>query len=235
LRPRFIHELGDIHLRRIFEIHLVIHQASRLDQSRLLQIPAGNKNPRRNGGERDALAGDFFQRPGDSRREISEFDRVADFRVELRQQTFLDQRPAAVAELIRRFRWFGFDVSVKRKAAAQSPQLDEPRVFAARKKDHRREGGFAGLFAAEFLQQRLGVGRKCLAGADGQIRAQQTFGLFLNCSLQIDAKGTDGGQCRDAERDGTRKEQQPATAHAAVAPGHRPRPMRNQMREKPAR
>src|SRR5256885_16629149 len=109
------------------------------------QILKRNVNTGRGRPGRRCLARHFLNRTGNREFQVADLDWVADLGVELKEQTFFENRLAAVAKFAGSRRWRRFHRTVKRKVAAEGADARETRPAAFRKRRHRREAYFSRL------------------------------------------------------------------------------------------
>ena len=120
----------------------------------------------------------------------------------MRQQAFFGQQTAdGLPESGPGIGRFGFQFSVKWKAAVQGMDLHEPGIFGAWKERHGGQRNLPGLFAAEVLEQAFVFRRECLLRLEHKVGAQQCLGLFLDGLFQIGAQRADRRQRGDAQND----------------------------------
>ncbi len=148
-RDRIVLEPGLLDLRREFfhlgrhinagrELHEIeiAREAARLEQISPRQVLQWNVNPWRKARRRRGFSRHFGQCTRDFERRLSNFDRIAWLRPELKKQTLFRHRFAAVPKRLRGDRRRGFHFAVEREVAAERADGDQPRAPAFRKERH---------------------------------------------------------------------------------------------------
>src|SRR6202012_2130147 len=114
-------------------INSILREASFAEKPGAREIVHGKINARSDGRKCDAFAGDFVQAPDDVRSQATDADFIANFGIELRQQSGLDQGTAiGVAEIEGARDGVGFKLAIERKSAAQCARNGETRAAGAR-------------------------------------------------------------------------------------------------------